>query len=354
MVTMSLWNEPHRGRHHYAAALSKKHQVLWVNRRLYGGESGPTDGEVESVSESLHVLHTGRSLLSPRIDERLNWNNRRRFSWLLRVLQALGDPDMIWIYDYKAIQFACWFKGKATTLYFCNDCFGEYAYKHYEVKLAKIVDYVFATAPGLRDRLLPYNSRSFFLPHGVWLPDHAPVFTKKIKPEVVGYVGVLREVVDIAYLEKIVEETDLKLVLAGPITECSSSFRKKLEILFRNPKVDYLGDLSPGEQKKVIAQLDICLLPYVCNALLSHGFSIKYFDYLAVAKPIVATPYFSWPSPFGEFVDVYDGRSDLREFFAVVYSNWDLSRFTRAVELAGASTWDHRVRTVGEMINMDL
>lgn len=354
IVTMSLWDEPHRGRHHYAMALSEKHRVLWVNRRLNRRDAGSAETGIEKVTDNLSVLHTGRSILSGRIDHRVNWNNIVRLRMVKNKLSIIGKPDIVWIYDYKAIPFAKYYREKAKIIYFCNDYFGEYAYKRYESKLSRKVDHIFVTAPKLLDRLKIYNTNCTFIPHGVWLSGNKPEFRKRTKPETVGFVGTLGSIIDRSYLQRILKETDLRLVLAGPIVDCTPTARNELKALFRHPRVEYRGNLSRTEAQKAISKLDIGLLAYTVDHVRSHGFSLKYFDFLAAGKPMIATPYFEWPGPYDEFVSVYDGKSDLKEFIESVYSSWDSEHFTKALQLANQCTWDHRVREVGEIIGVDL
>lgn len=354
MVTMSLWDEPHRGRHHYAMALSARHRVLWVNRRLRFGEPRISSTSLEKVSDNLFVLHTGRSVLSSRVDERLNFDNMLRLRYVKKVLKELGRPVVIWIYDYKANAFAKYFRHDAKIIYFCNDYFGDYAYRRYEAAIAANVDYIFATSPKLRDRLEVMNQKCHFLPHGVWLPRAGAPSSNNLKPKSVGYVGTLRSGVDIVYLRRILEETNLKLVLAGPIIECSAETAVQIRSLLARPGVDYRGDLGRAEAEKVISEIDLGLLPYAGRSSLAYGFAIKFFDYLAAGKPIVATPYFEWPTPYDEFVHVDDSSQEMGEMFDTVYRSWDEKRSARAIDLARQCTWEKRIEQVGKLVGVEL
>ncbi len=354
IVTMSLWDEPHRGRHHYAMALSEKHRVLWINRQLSWRETGSAKTGVEKINDNLSVLNTGRSILPGRVDHWVNWSNVVRLQLLKKALPDFGTPDIIWLYDYKAMQFAKYFQGKSKIIYFCNDYFGEYAYKRYESKLSKRVDHIFVTSPKLLDRFKTNNTNCTFIPHGVWLSGKEPEFRKKKKPEAIGFVGTLGSIIDKNYLQKILKETDLHLVLAGPIFDCTPADRNEFENLFHQPRVEYLGHLSRAEAQKVISKIDICLLAYTVDRARSHGFALKYFDYLAAGKPIIATPYFEWPEPYAEFVSVYHGNSDLKEFIMSTYSNWNTKQFEKALQLSNQCTWANRVREVGEIIGVEL
>jgi teichuronic acid biosynthesis glycosyltransferase TuaH len=354
IVTMSLWDEPHRGRHHYAVALSKKHRVLWVNRSLTWREKKEAKIGIEKITDNLHVLHTGRNMIPGRIENRINLNNRRRLRLLLKEIAHYDTPDVVWIYDYKALQFVERFKGKATILYFCNDYFGEFAYRSYESKLAAKVDFVFATAPKLVDRLKPFNPNCAFLPHGVWPSDIRPEFKKKAEPESVGYVGTLRSVVDAQFLRKIISDTNFNLILAGPIIECDRKKRTEFEELFRHDRVIYLGNLDQTQIKYAINKIDICLLPYIITFKTQHNSPIKINDYLAEGKPIVATPYFDWPEPYKQFVNIYNNQQCLDTFLREVYFKWSRKKHMDSVDLANNSTWDQRVKQVGRIIGISL
>ena len=211
---MSLWDEPHRGRHHDANLLADKNTVIWVNRHYNWREWKKRDKGLEYIDRGLYVLHTGRSLLPGRIEMRLNLDNWFRLRMLLKALKKQNiscRPDLIWIYDYKAFNFASFFKNISRCIYFCNDYFGEYAYSKYESKLANKVDYVFCTAPKLRDRLIKFNQNCIFLPHGVWPPKRTIEFEKKSKLETIGYIGTFNNVVDVDFFYKILNQKDFKL-----------------------------------------------------------------------------------------------------------------------------------------------
>lgn len=356
-ITNSLWEEPHRGRHHFASLLSQKHTVIWVNRSLAPGEAVRQPG-LEHIHQGLYVLHCGRGLLTPRLDHRLNLNNLLRRSLLEKSLKQLGGrqaPDILWNYDYKALPFVKKYMGQAATLYFCNDYFGEKVYQRYESRLAPAVDHVFCTAPKLQERLAKYNSRAYFLPHGFW-PRQKPARFQKTDYSsslTAGYVGTLREVIDVEFLQRLLEQTNLSLTLGGPMIEASPSKKKELEPLLQHKRVRYLGNLTPVEAEKVIDSLDIALLPYVETFKTRHNFVIKYFDYLAAGKPMVATSYFEWPEPYDRFVAVNQG-GDLQETLTELDNCWNQERFQAAQALAAKSTWHERVKEVGDIIGKKL
>ena len=164
---MSLWDEPNRGRHHLANQLSTKNNVIWVNRKLDRTDKPNNFIGLEKINSNLSILHTGKSwfpdYIPRKIDELVNLNNHLRLKILDTFLKQISfKPDLIWIYDYKAINIAKSYNDKAKILYFCNDFYGKPAFK-YEIKLLKLVDCVFSTDQRLQVIFNKYNSNNSFI-----------------------------------------------------------------------------------------------------------------------------------------------------------------------------------------------
>ncbi len=361
-VTMSLWDEPHRGRHHYANLLSQHHTIVWINRNLMPGENEVKPG-IQHIKDGLYVLHTGKPFLSKRLDDRLNLNNWHRLKLLQRELKLLGmgSPNVVWCYDFKGLPFVEEYKNQATSIYFCNDWFGEWtsrfgkwAFPMHEKRIASTADYVITISPKLCLRFTPFNKNVFFVPHGLWLPDKPTAFGKKRRPEIAGYIGTLNDTIDINFLWKIVEATDLNLLLAGPIIEASPPQIEAFHRLIGYRRVQYLGNLGRSDSDDARSQCDVLLLPYSNSRVREYGFPIKYFEYLGSGKPIISTDYMEWPAPFRGTVNLYRNEDDLQSLVSQVYRQWNDDTFRSAVELAGNSTWGHRVETISELIGVAL
>jgi glycosyltransferase involved in cell wall biosynthesis len=361
-VTMSLWDEPHRGRHHYANVLSQRHTVLWVNRHLGPDEKGVKPG-IQHIKDGLYVIHVGNQILPTRIDNRLNINNRFRLQFVRREMKRLelGKPDVVWCYDYKAIQFINAYRDNAVCIYLCNDWtgewtsrFGEWACPMHEKKIASSVDHVIAVSTKLCTRFTSINNNVHFVPHGLWLPEVTPVYVKKAQPEILGYIGTLNNTIDTDFLEKILDDTGLELLLAGPIIEASPSKTKALRKLIDHPRVRYLGNLGRQEADAARAVPDVLLLPYVKSIVREYGFPIKFFEYLGTGKFIVSTDYMEWPDLFRDSVCIYREHVDIRACIAQGYNLWDQDCFNNAIELSRKSTWEQRVNTISELTSVEL
>ena len=347
---MSLWQEPSRGRHHYAKALSKDNTVVWINKRYENSKNSPNKIGVEYINKNLIVLHTGKSFFSNKIDEYLNLNNLFRLFLIKKILLKSYKPDLIWIYDYKGIRIAKYFNKKAKVLYFCNDNFGNKVYHYYELKLAKIVQYIFCTDLKLVNKFKLINNRTYFIPHGIWMDKKdISIFRKKYTPKIVGYVGTFNDTLDINFFNQILINTNYDLYLAGPIFDCDYNKSILFKNLFQNNRVKYFGILSnQSDITKFIQNFDICLLPYL-NTF--DGFALKFFDYLYSGKIIVATEYnFIWPKEFLKFVHLYKKEFNLQVFLDSIYSSWNFCKYSNQKKLASNSSWFDRIIEISKYL----
>jgi hypothetical protein len=303
----------------------------------------------------LQIFHTGHSFFSNvfprRVDEILNFNNTLRLYLLIKSLGEINFvPDIIWIYDYKALNVARYFRNKCKTLYFCNDFFGSYAEK-YEKKLCELVNCVFTTDPRKQKILSRFSQKSFFLPHGSLPTMLKPSFLKKDRPTILGYIGTINDTLDTVYFQRLLDQTSFRIVIVGPIVECSSEKKFFFLNYFQSERVDYYGDLDLAEREIILTDVDICLLPYHSDV---NGFPLKFFDYLNFGKPIVSTLFdFEWPIEYKEFLYFYDGKTDLNDFLLLSYNSWDFNYYEKAVTLSKKSRWSDRIKEVIRILEMD-
>jgi teichuronic acid biosynthesis glycosyltransferase TuaH len=134
-------------------------------------------------------------------------------------------------------------------------------------------------------------------PDTQWIPNgvDAEMFSTKqthSRPEdmqhiaapVVGYAGKMQEMLDRELVERALRELpEVNFVFIGQQLN-----PKWVQELWQYPNAHYLGDKPYRLLPQYLAAFDICIIPY--NTERQHGGDpIKFYEYLAMGKPIVTT-----------------------------------------------------------------
>lgn len=170
-----------------------------------------------------------------------------------------------------------------------------------ESSLAKRADIVFATAPGLVERLKKYNEDTYFTPNvgdyerfkdSKKLKDQIPEDLENIPRPRVGYVGALDEYkFDYDLLRQSAEDNpDYSFVVIGPMALKDREANAE-ELGFEGLENVYFLGSRPYDQKQYyLAGFDADIIPYQLNDYTVGGcFPVKFHDSLAAGLPVVVT-----------------------------------------------------------------
>ena len=152
-------------------------------------------------------------------------------------------------------------------------------------------DLVLANSGRLRVQASRHNTSAHLFRAGVSLElfETARIFEKPddlqgIDGPIVGYVGALHEWVDLELIRAVAASMpDFQFVLVGPIV-------RDVEVLRGLPNVRFLGQKPHGEVPRYVRFFDVCIIPYVRDAYTETTYPAKLNEYLALGKPVVATP----------------------------------------------------------------
>lgn len=349
-MTQSFWDEPYRERHILMDRLSQHNRVVWINR--FGRKREPLLPWRKKVKENLLVYYPGCKFIPDRLARLAN--DRRRLLQARIFLKRVDFlPDVVWTHDPYSIAFVEYYRRRgAITLYYCNDVFGEGKHRLVESRLARAVDLVLATSPNLYDRLIPYGETHLAL-HGVAEFEKGDFPYRKGRLETVGYVGTIRDCLDLELLKEIVRAGRYRLVMAGPVIEMDRlNEREKQDWhdFLHSPAVEYLGPLPLDRLRPVMARLDVLLMPYDVRFKGELSFPQKYFEYLSVGRPIVSTDFFTWPREYGRFVHVCRPGEDINKAVEQAFDSYTETLYREAVDLAHRSTWSRRLEQISSLI----
>jgi glycosyltransferase involved in cell wall biosynthesis len=103
-----------------------------------------------------------------------------------------------------------------------------------------------------------------------------------------GYLGKLSDFLDVPLLARLAERVSGCLVLAGPLP---AEMRGPLAGLLARPNVHYLGEVPYPDVPRLLAGLDLGLIPFQAG----HRFTVgihpnKLYQYLAAGLPVVSSP----------------------------------------------------------------
>jgi glycosyltransferase involved in cell wall biosynthesis len=227
------------------------------------------------------------------------------------------DPEaktVMWVYNVELPELQIYLDNvkRDFLLYDCVDYYAGFpryqtkeqkeAILSIEKNLTQVSDLIFATAPGLVDRLKKYNSKTFYTPnvgdfelfHGSVLryKNDVPEKLKNISHPIIGYIGAT-DTYKFDY--NLLKEAALKLpnysfvIIGGSGLKDTESSLSELG-LENISNIHFIGTVPFVESPKYMANFDVDLIPYVLNDYTIGGcFPVKFFNSMAAGIPSVVT-----------------------------------------------------------------
>jgi glycosyltransferase involved in cell wall biosynthesis len=313
-ISTTDWDAPQFGsRQQVAQLLARRgNRVLFVEvpRALHSLISAPTEtrralkrmGRLRLLEEGLFA-YTPRPVLPIYYHPLTNAVNQRLLVWDVRgALRRLGwvRPDVLWTYWPNSAYLVGKF-GEGAAVYHCIDEFATRSYplvSHgviaaMEAALCRKVDLVFARTEALSEAKRRFNARVEFLPGGVDIALFDPMrqdldasALAALPQPRVGFLGTIDDRLDIELLTAVARRlADVSFVLAGPVKQ----HLVDLSALASLPNVHFLPAYQHSDAPAMIAALDVCLIPYRINSYTEGLSPLKLYEYLAMARPVVAT-----------------------------------------------------------------
>jgi len=154
---------------------------------------------------------------------------------------------------------------------------------------------VTCTSKALQRRYLIPQNKFLLLPNGV----DTSLFTgvsNSLKRRfglddffVLGYVGVLREWVDLEPVYQAIKSfQNVKMLIVGE----EGFMAKNQEMVERyglEDKVSFTGTVPYNCVPEYIASMDLCLIPFRRNSVSQNAIPLKLFEYMACGKPVISS-----------------------------------------------------------------
>ncbi|MBN2169834.1 MAG: glycosyltransferase [Candidatus Krumholzibacteriota bacterium] len=228
-------------------------------------------------------------------------NARLLVAAVRRAMRRLGlERPILWIFPPTGAGLAGHL-GERLVVYHCVDAYAENpgvdraAILALEAELLGRCDLVLATSRALYEEKIPARGLSRYLPnvadaeHFAAAGPPPPVLARIARPRL-GYVGnVAGYKVDLELLAAVaLARPDWQLCLVGP--RGAGEPRSDLVPLAGLPNVHLLGQRPYAELPAWVAGFDACLIPFRVSPSTRASFPLKFFEYMAAGKEIIATP----------------------------------------------------------------
>jgi glycosyltransferase involved in cell wall biosynthesis len=200
-------------------------------------------------------------------------------------------------------------------IYYNHDLFGYGTISPADAALEEIMcrraDMVWTTSEVQQRNLARFNPRTYFLPHAVeqevldaTRAGSSPYEELGIGKPRLLFTGALDDRIDWGLLTGLADRRpDWILVLVGDRQSVPDS------LLHRCPKnIQMVGRRPSSELARWSHHADVLLLPYRVNEMTrSIGLPLKFHEYMASGRPVVASPFTEFPAPL---VRVAEGVDD--------------------------------------------
>lgn len=288
---------------------------------------------------------------------KLNQKRQARFVREKMREHGFGNETVLWCYSPSSADIVDHIPHKKL-VYDCVDRHS--AYKGHivpavvdgmEKDLASRADMVFSTAVGLHETLQKYNKNAQMIPNGAAYEIFSKVQTEKetlkcpdrlanVQHPIFGFVGMLQECIDYDLLEALAKSRPDATVFCIGRTLPGVS----LERFEKYPNVIFNGLVPQPELPAYIAQFDVCLNVFKAGMLSKDVSPLKFYEYLATGKPIVAT---REPLQVEDFKDVVYIAYDETEFLSLcdeAACENDADKIAKRLSYGAACSWTERVR----------
>lgn len=386
-LSNQLWDYPNwTNKRHVMTRLSKMgHKVLFVDPPINFGRVLLT--QFKKGFFNLKRLFTGVKVDGEAIvfTPIKFFNNERFFAkhfakkinTLLKNNSLLESQTILWIYNVEIPELDVYLN-EINRDYLIYDCVDYYAgfprYQDKESKekileieknLTRNADLVFATAPGLVERLKKINSKTFYTPN---VGDfelfynikerfrEVPEKLKNIPKPIIGYIGAL-DSYKFNYLllkEAAIRYPEYSFVLIGNLglkDRQSSLAELGLENL---SNVHFLGEVPFLETPKYMAHFDIDLIPYVYNDYTIGGcFPVKFFNSMSAGIPAVVTdlPVFTM---YKNVTYISKSNHDFIENIKKALDERSNKKQQEMIEVAKLNTYEIKVANMLSLIRQNL
>jgi glycosyltransferase involved in cell wall biosynthesis len=346
---VDLKSSQHNRPHQFVKYLSKIHDitVLSINDWWKSGQ-----GDLESYSsdfgtifERINIIHLTDKKVSPILQELLSSK---------RVKEIADDGFDVHL-NYSTLRSGYMAAKGINTVYDIADdlgamirsspqipkllrplggVLGNFLIKR-NINISKVVT---VTTEKLIDSYNIPKNKSKIIPNGVdteLFRDCGNVKREELKLDgfIIGYVGVLREWVDLkpVFIALSKLNKDVKMLVVGK----EGNFKENVALARQygvGDRVIFTGMVPYSQVPEYISAMDVCLIPFQQGDVSENALPLKLFEYMACNRPVISTKLSSIENTAGDNV-MYADNSD--EYESRILSLHDCEHLRHKMGLSG-------------------
>lgn len=352
------WNFVYQRPQHLLSRLARHFRVYFVEEPVF--EEGPARLTQTVISEQLTVLlpHT------PAKD--CGFHDSQ-----IPVLRALVrnylddhaiDNLAVWFYTPLALPLL---EGidPAAVIYDCMDELSAFKnaplqLKSRERELLQRADLVLTGGPSLYRSKRASNANVHCLPSAV---DEAHFSPRNLRPDSyeqrealrmhaaikaprLGFFGVIDERLDLILIARLADANpDWQIVMAGPVVKIDAA------LLPQRANVHWIGMQPYGRLPYLVAEWNVCLMPFALNESTQFISPTKTLEYMAGGKPVVSTAITDVVDLYASVVEVARDHEQFISACTAVLSATEFEHAQRRVKMArivASVSWQQSAETI--------
>ena len=281
-------------------------------------------------------------------DEASAWNAKQLVKGLRKVMRQLGIERPLVVNAFNPVLGVHMLHqlNECATIYYCFDeiTLSPWMNQHggrYEQQYLPHVDAVVTTSETLRQAKSILQPNAYCVKNGVNfdLFNHARDFIAGQLPTrpVVGYLGTADDRVDLPLVEYCARTMpDVDFLFVGSVNGPAITQR-----LAAYPNVRFEPSRAVDRLPPLLAQMNVAMIPFVCNPHTYTIYPLKINEYLAAGLPVVSTP-FSLLDDFSGIIHLADSPVAFAAALRLALADNKPERVAQRVAMARANSWAKR------------
>lgn len=339
---VDLKKSQHNRPHQFIRYLSKRHNITVVSiNDWWKGRQGDLEdyaGDFKTIFDNIEYIYLSQQKISPVVQEIFSGK---------KIRKILKTHDFDVHLNYNTLMSGYFASRKLTTVYDIADDIGAMIRTSPQIP-AMLRPFGGLFGDGILKKNISSSARITLTTENLGITYCIPQLKYDIVPNgvdtalfrdrgagvraelgiegfIVGYVGVLREWVDLEPVFTALKALDpqIRLLVVGK----EGRFEENVRLAGRlgvEERVIFTGQVPYSAVPKYISAMDVCLIPFRAGAVSENAVPLKLFEYMACEKPVISTNLSGIRKIAGEKVLYASGKNEIQDCILKLYRDEEL------------------------------